>query len=76
MNDSKEDFVLSETATIKDLLLCHPQVIQVLLDRGVPVSCANGTIAQAARACGLAPEALVAELAEVLLRYSLHEETE
>ncbi len=68
MTGYKGRFVLSETATIKDLLLCHPDALPVLLDRRVPVSCANGTIAEAARACGLAPKVLLADLARVLVQ--------
>ncbi len=75
MDSFKEDLVLSETTTIKHLLLCHPQVLPVLLDRGVPVSCANGTIAEAARACGLAPKVLVADLAKALVRHASKQET-
>lgn len=68
MNGNREHFVLSETTTIKSLLLRHPKALPVLLDRGIPVSCANSTIAAAARACGLAPEVLMADLAEALVQ--------
>ena len=69
MGAHKTNFTLSETSTIKDLLLCHPQALQVLLRRGIPVSCARGTIAEAARACGVAPQILLADLAAALVRH-------
>lgn len=68
MSGQNVSFSLCETSTIKDLLMCQPEALQVLLDREVPVSCANGTIAEAARACGLHPETLLADLASVLDR--------
>ncbi len=53
---------IGETTTIKDMLLSHPRALRVLLDLGVPSSCAQGTVADAARACSLAPTVFLAEL--------------
>ncbi len=69
MAERSPSFTFSETSAIKDLLLRHPQALRVLLNRGVPVSCAGGTIAEAARACGVAPRALLADLAAALVRH-------
>ena len=69
MGARNPNVTFSETSAIKDLLLCHPQALRVLLDRGVPVSCADGTVAEAARACGVAPQTLLADLAAALVRH-------
>jgi hypothetical protein len=57
---------VEETSRIKELLLSYPRALRVLLRRGVPVSCAEGTIADAARTCGLSPAALTAEIRAAL----------
>ncbi|MDO8690375.1 MAG: hypothetical protein Q7R39_10270 [Dehalococcoidia bacterium] len=66
-----EGITLSENSSIKELLLRHPQALRVLLDRGVPVSCAGGTVAEAARVCGVAPRTLLADLGAVLVGHQL-----
>lgn len=62
--------LIQETSTIKELLLAYPKALRVLVDRQVPVSCAAGTVADAALACGLIPSALVAELQTVIMAES------
>ncbi len=53
---------VDETTSLRELLRRHPRAIRVLIDRDVPISCAGGSIGDAARACGVAPETLLAEL--------------
>lgn len=62
MNEAKSLTVLSETTTIRELLLAHPRALRILIDRGVPATCASGTIRDAARKSGLPASILLAEL--------------
>lgn len=50
---------IGPTTTIRELLMAHPEVLRVLVDRQVPASCAEGSIAEAARASGWSPSALL-----------------
>lgn len=68
MSEHGSSFPLSETSKVKDLIMYHPDLLRVLLDRGVPVSCAGGTIAEAARACGMRPQILLGHLEAALAR--------
>jgi hypothetical protein len=53
---------IDERMTIRELLRRHPEALRVLLRHSVPVACAEGTIADAARACGMAPGELIAQI--------------
>jgi hypothetical protein len=54
--------VVVETTGLRELLQQHPKAIRVLLDRDVPISCAGGTVGDAARACGVPSATLVSDL--------------
>jgi hypothetical protein len=56
------DLAIAPTTRIKDLLLNHPEALRVLVYRRVPVTTADGSIAEAARASGLSPSALLEEI--------------
>ncbi len=56
---------IEENTTLKELLLTYPKALRVLVDRQVPITCARGTVADAARACGLPSTALLAQLRAV-----------
>lgn len=60
---------IGETTIVKELLLAHPEALRVLLDRQVPVTCANGTVADAARASGLSAAVLVTEIWAAIVRH-------
>ncbi len=53
---------IGERTSLRELLQRHPKAIHVLIERDVPISCAGGSIADAARACGMAASTLLAEL--------------
>ena len=56
--------IIREEDTLREVLLAYPQALRVILRWGIPVTCAAGTVADAARACDLPVDLLVAELRE------------
>jgi hypothetical protein len=67
---------VDESTGLRELLQQHPTAIRVLLDRDVPISCAGGTVRDAAQACGVAPATLLAEIVECAANSSSVVDTE
>lgn len=64
METNTRPVVIREEDTLREVLHAYPQTLRVIMKRWIPVSCASGSIAEAARACDLPVEVLVAELRE------------
>lgn len=62
MRNREEPLQIEEETTIKEVLLCCPRALRVILDRKVPATCGHSTIREAARAAGIAPSLLLADL--------------
>jgi hypothetical protein len=66
MNGLRQELVLQETTSLKELLLAHPRALRVIIDRKVPITCSGGSIGDAARASGIATEQLLAEFRKAI----------